>query len=379
VNRRDCENCGFATEKYGGRATLNASDTNMSAQRNEKERVRIAKEIFVKSSPAACPLSHATAILAMPLQASEPALSASALSVSPQVAREERTRKSAAAKIFEIGRNVVLRVGRDNLSLVAAGVAFYAMTAIFPAIAAFVSIYGLFADPRAIEQQVTTYTNLLPASSLKLLTDALENFAGKSQSTLNFALVISVALALWSARAGVTSLMTGLNIANETTEKRNFVFQQVVALAMTVGAALLAIVALAAVAVVPVVLGLLPLTDTARTVLGLARWPLLAIVVCFGLAVTYWLGPSIERPTWKWITWGAAIATGLWLAGSALFSFYASHFASYDATYGALAAPVVLLLWFWLSALAVLVGAEIDAELEYGNGTRQRPLPVGSP
>jgi membrane protein len=147
--------------------------------------------------------------------------------------------------LFEIGKNVVLRVGQDNLSLVAAGVAFYAMTAIFPAIAAFVSVYGLFADPRAIERQIASYSDLLPANSLKVLTDALENFAGNSHSTLNVALLVSVALALWSAKAGVSSLMTGLNIANQTVEKRSFIVQQFVALALTVGAAILAVVALA--------------------------------------------------------------------------------------------------------------------------------------
>ncbi len=285
--------------------------------------------------------------------------------------------KSVSPSLFEIGKNVLLRVGKDNLSLIAAGVAFYAMTAIFPAVAALVSVYGLFADPRAIERQLTSYADLLPANSLTLLTDALENFARNSHSTLNAALVVSVVLALWSAKAGVSSLMTGLNIANEMPEKRSFIVQQIVALALTVGAALLAIVALATVALIPAILGSLPLGDGVKTLVGFARWPLLAILVCLGLAVAYRLGPSTEHPAWKWVTWGAAIATGLWLAGSALFSFYVSHFGAYDRTYGALAAPVILLLWFWLGALAVLVGAATDAELEYANGARSRPSPTG--
>ena len=160
--------------------------------------------------------------------------------------------------------------------------------------------------PLSCESQVT---NLLPANSLKLLSDALENFAGKSHSTLNVALIISVGLSLWGAKVGVSSLMPGLNIANETVEKRGVVLQQVIALALTVGAAVLTIVALAAVALIPAILGFLPLTADVKTLLGLARWPVLAILVSFGLAVAYRLGPSTERPTWKWITWGAAIAT----------------------------------------------------------------------
>jgi membrane protein len=273
----------------------------------------------------------------------------------------------------------VLRVGRDNLALVAAGVAFYGMTAIFPAIAAFVSIYGLFADPRAIEGQLASYSNLLPANSLKLLTDALQNFSAKSQSTLNVALLVSVALALWSAKAGVTSLITGLNIANEAVEKRSFIVQQILAVALTIGAAFLAIVALAAVALIPAVLDFLPLADGAKSALGMGRWPVLAVMVCVGIAIVYRVGPCRDASEWKWITWGAAIATVFWLVGSAVFSFYVSHFGSYDATYGSLAAPVVLLLWLWLSALVVLVGAEIDAELEYGGGARARPPPNAAP
>jgi membrane protein len=281
--------------------------------------------------------------------------------------------------LVKIATNVVVRVGRDNLMLVAAGVAFYAMTAIFPAIAAFVSIYGLFADPNAVQEQISQYSSLLPADSLKLLTDALRNFASKSNSTLNIALLLSLGIALWSAKAGVSSLMTGLNIANETNEKRSFIVQQSVALGLTVGAVVFAAVAFSAIALLPVVINFLPLADAAKSALELGRWPLLAALICLGLAVVYRFGPYRVRAKWKWITWGATIATILWLLGSAGFSFYVSRFGSYDATYGSLAAPVVLLLWFWLSALVVLLGAEIDAELEHADGKAARAPPEGAP
>jgi membrane protein len=281
--------------------------------------------------------------------------------------------------LLQIAGNVAMRIGRDNLTLVAAGVAFYAMTAIFPAIAAFVSIYGLFGDPNVVEGEITGYANLLPSTSLKLLTDALRAFASKSNSTLNIALLLSLAIALWSAKAGVSSLITGLNIANETTEKRCFLLQQFVGLALTLGAILFAILALAAVALLPAVIGFLPLSEGAKAALGLGRWPLLAVLVCFALAVIYRFGPYRTKAKWRWITWGAAIATTLWLLGSGAFSLYVARFGSYDATYGSLAAPVVLLLWFWLSALVVLVGAEIDAELEHADGKAARVLPDGAP
>jgi membrane protein len=188
-----------------------------------------------------------------------------------------------------------------------------------------------------------------------------------------------LAVALWSAKAAVSSLMTGLNIANEQTEKRGFIVQQIIALALTLGAVLFAMIALAALAVLPAVIAFLPLPPVMETALGLGRWPLLAILVAFALAVVYRFGAYKEHPKWRWITWGAAIATAIWIVGSAVFSFYVSHFGSYDATYGSLAAPVVLLLWFWISALIVLVGAEIDAELEHSDSGEVRPPPESSP
>jgi membrane protein len=296
-----------------------------------------------------------------------------------EIAGSQPARDKDAATLWQIAKNVFVRIGKDNLSLVAAGVAFYAITAIFPAIAAFVSIYGLFSDATKVQDQVASISGLLPAASLKLLTDALQSYASKSHTSLNFALLVSLAIALWSAKAGVTSLMSGLNIANEQDEKRSFLVQQCVALALTIGAVLFAMVALAALAVLPALIGCLSLPDELKTALGLGRWPLLAIMVAFALAVVYRFGAYKAHPKWRWISWGAAISTILWMIGSALFSFYVSRFGSYDATYGSLAAPVVLLLWFWLTAQVVLIGAEIDAELELSDSGAVRPTPQGSP
>ncbi len=297
----------------------------------------------------------------------------------PDAVKSNEGEQVRSETLWQIAGNVVTRINRDSLMLVAAGIAFYAMTAIFPGIAVFVSIYGLFADPTHVPSEIASLAGLLPANSLKILTDALQSFAGKTTSTLNIAILVSLAVALWSAKAGVGALISGLNIANETIERRNFFLLQVIALAFTLGIVLFAMFALAAIAVLPVILDYLPLPDSARTALGLGRWPLLALLVCLGLAVIYRFGPDRPNPKWKWITWGAAIATILWLVGSFAFSFYVARFGSYDATYGSLAAPVVLLMWFWLSALVVLLGAEIDAELEHGDGRTARPLPEGAP
>jgi len=294
----------------------------------------------------------------------------------PPAAHSEEVRSET---LLQIATNVVLRISRDSLMLVAAGVAFYAMTAIFPAIAAFVSIYGLFADPYSVKAQLAGYAGLLPTTSMDLLTDALQSFANKSNSTLSVALLISIGVALWSAKAGVAALMSGLNIANETIEKRSFLVQQATGLALTFGGIVFAGIALAAIALLPVIINVLPLAPAFKSALGLGRWPLLAVLVCFALAVLYRFGPYRERAKWRWITLGSAVATVLWLLGSGLFSFYVSRFGSYDKTYGSLAAPVVLLLWLWLGALVILLGAEIDAEMEHADGKAARPLPDGAP
>ena len=275
--------------------------------------------------------------------------------------------------VMGIGRAVFDRFGRDNISLVAAGVAFYVMLSIFPALAAMVSLYALVGNPDDVASRISEYGNLLPPEALKLITDGLHNFAKTAGSTLSTALVTSVILALWTARAGMSSVMTGLNIAYEETEQRSFIVQVVVALAMTVGAVILAVFVIVAIAVIPIVLKFLYLNSISAMLINLARWPILAILVVVGFAVTYRYGPSRRRPNWRWISWGSVVATVLWMVGSFGFSIYVSKFGSYDATYGTLGAVVVLLLWLWVSALVLLVGAEIDAELD------QRATATGSP
>lgn len=281
-----------------------------------------------------------------------------------------------------IARAVYDRFGRDNISLVAAGVAFYVMLSIFPALAAMVSLYALVGDPDDVANRISEYGNLLPPEALKLIIDGLHNFAKTAGSTLSWALGTSVLLALWSARAGIASVMTGLNIAYEEVETRSFVVQTLMALGLTVGAVLFAVVVVFAVAVIPIILKFLSLDGAAATLIDLARWPILAVLVAMGFAVIYRYGPSRKGANWRWISWGSAVATVLWLVGSVAFSVYVSKFGSYDATYGALGAVVVLLLWLWVSALVLLVGAEIDGELDQRAtlaGSPLAPVPAGAP
>ena len=269
--------------------------------------------------------------------------------------------------------SIVDRVARDNVSMVAAGVAFYALLAIFPALAAIVSLYGLFSDPMEVGRQIASLAYILPPEALKLFTDGLQSFVSKSSSQFNIALVTGLVLAIWSARAGMAAVMTGLNIAYQETERRSLIVQNLTAIAMTFAAVILAISIVFAVGIIPAALALVHVPPAIATVIGLVRWPILAAVILTGFAVLYRFAPCRRSPQWRWITWGSATATTFWILGSVLFSFYVSHFGSYDATYGSLGAVVVLLLWLWVAALFFLMGAEVDAELH------ARALTTGSP
>ena len=277
-----------------------------------------------------------------------------------------------------IGQSVFDRFGRDNISLIAAGIAFYILAALFPALAAMVSIYGLVADPKQVTERIAGLSGMLPPEALKIITDGIGSFAQKSGSQLSLALVISLVLALWSARAGMSSMMTGLNIAYEETEKRSFIMQNVVALALTLGGILFGVLVILAMAIVPAALAFLHPDGTAAQMLDVARWPVLATVVVLAFAVIYRYAPSRTHADWRWISWGSGIAAVLWIVGSVVFSFYVSHFGSYSATYGTLGAVVVMLLWFWVSALVLLLGAEIDDEIDDRAREHGSPLHAGS-
>lgn len=278
-----------------------------------------------------------------------------------------------------IVKSVFARFSRDNISLVAAGIAFYIMLSLFPALAALVSIYALVGNPADVARRIGEYGGLLPPEALKLITDGLMSFAAKSSSQLSMALVTSVIMALWSARAGVSSIMTGLNIAYEEEERRSFIMQNVIALGLTLAGIVLAAVVVLTVAVVPILMKFLALDSFAAMLLDILRWPLLAVVAAVSLAVIYRFAPCRSHPRWRWISWGSGLATLVWLAGSALFSVYVSRFGSYDATYGSLGAVVVLLLWFWVSAIVLLVGAEVDAELDTRATLEGSPLSGAPP
>lgn len=266
-----------------------------------------------------------------------------------------------ARSLWTVIRRVATRVAQDNLSLVAAGVAFYAMFAVFPALGALVSIYGLFGDQHVVQAQVQQLTELLPRETAALLNDSLNALLTKPVKSLNSGLIISVGLAIWGARAGTSSLMSGLNMAVERREERSFVVFNLIAIGLTFGAVIFALFALTAVAVVPIVINLLPVDATLAKWLAYLRWPILGLFIFVALDIVYRFGPSYAKPHWTFISVGTIFAVIAWVLATWAFSAYVSLFGSYDMTYGSLGAVIVLLLWFWISAFIVLVGATIDA------------------
>jgi membrane protein len=268
-------------------------------------------------------------------------------------------------------RRAYSNIGRHRVLALAAGVTFYSILAIFPAIAALVGIYGLFADPTTISAHLDSISDLLPGGAIDVIKDQLTRIASNGRSSLGLAFVIGLGVSLWSANAGLKALFDALNLIHESEEKRGFIKLNAVSLAFTILGIIFAILALAAVIAIPVILNASGLGGATELLVNIGRWPILFIVVALVLALIYRFGPCRPDPQWRWITWGSAFASVAWIALSLLFSWYAANFGSYNATYGSLGAIMGFMVWLWLSTIVVLLGAEIDAEMERRAG---RPL-----
>ncbi|WP_116084212.1 YihY/virulence factor BrkB family protein [Tropicimonas sp. IMCC34011] len=263
-----------------------------------------------------------------------------------------------------IAKRVWAEQTNDHVGLIAAGVAFYGLLALFPAVTATMAIAGLIAEPDVVAGQIETFTAMMPADAASLLIDQVQAVTGSESGGLGIAAIFGILVAIYSASKGVNSLMEGLNVAFDQEEDRGFFMLTAMKFGLTfaliVGLVLIAIL----LAIVPAAIAFLPIGETLETWLNYGRWPILLVVVCVGLAFLYRFGPSRSPRGWRWITPGAAIATALWVIGSLGFSFYVANFGSYNETFGALGGVIILLMWLWLSAYIVLIGAEIDAEME---------------
>lgn len=267
----------------------------------------------------------------------------------------------------------------DDVMTVARSIAFSGMLALFPALAAFVSIYGLFADVETARSHLASLTGVVPAGAATIIGEQMVHIASRQDASLGFTFALGLLLSIWSANAGMKALFKGLNIAYEEKEKRNFLKLNLITLAFTAGALLFVSLAMAAVVILPVVLEFLHLGG-AGTVLSILRWPVLLALVIVWLSLVYRFGPSRERPKWRWVSYGGVCASILWLAGSALFSWYLANVADFNATYGSLGTVFGFLLWLWLSAVIVLFGAELNSEMEHQtarDSTTGEPRPMG--
>lgn len=266
---------------------------------------------------------------------------------------------------WQILKRSAAQASEDRLLTEAAGVTFYTLLALFPALAALVSLYGLVADPATVSQHLAALSGIVPGGGMQIIEEQVQRVTTNRSATLGVGALAGLAVSLWSANQATKSMFDALNVVYEEKEKRSFLRLTLTSLAFTLCGILFAVLAMAAVVVLPVVLGWIGLGGATETLLRLARWPLLLLAVGLALACLYRWGPSRAEARWRWVTWGSALAALLWLAGSLGFSWYVENFGSYNETYGSLGAAVGFMTWIWLSACVVLLGGEVNAEMEH--------------
>ena len=281
-------------------------------------------------------------------------------------------------------RDILLRVRHeardDNVALVAAGIAFYALLSVAPALAVVLSVYGLMASPADVQQQIQSVSGYLPPDAAEVLRRQLHDVASTYTRNLSWGIAASAVLSLWSASKATKALFAGLNAVYDEVEKRPYYALASRSLLFTVSGIALLVTLLAMVAGIPIALEFLSLPRGNEIVIRVLSWLLVSVAVLTALAVLYRYGPSRTSPQWRWVTTGAVFALIVWGAASAGLSWYVAHFDSFQRTYGALGAVVVLLIWLFLSALAVLIGGELNAEMEHQteiDTTIGEPKPMG--
>lgn len=270
-------------------------------------------------------------------------------------------------RIWRVLVAVWITAGEKHLGLIAAGVAFFGMFGIFPGLAAIIAIFGLIADPVVIAEQLTLMEDIIPPDAYNLIASQVFRLVAAPTEALGWATAVSIALALWSSRAGVAALIGGLNaIAGQRV--RNGLWQMVVALLLTFALVTLALVALTAVVIVPIGLAFIPVAASTAWLLEGIRWLIALGVLMIALSLLYRFGPARIGGRGRWITVGAFVVVVLWIAASAGLSYYLTNFASYNEVYGSIGAVIGLLLWLYVSAYLILLGAVLNVEI-HGHGS----------
>lgn len=265
-------------------------------------------------------------------------------------------------------KDVLLRTYKefndDRVTMIAAAVTYFLLLSLFPTMTAFVSIYGLFTDPATVTEQLQLLSSFVPAGGMDILNEQLTRLTSAGGGALSFALIISIALALWSASSGVKTLFEAMNIAYDERESRNFFKLNATALLFTLAGIVGAIVMIGTAVLMPIVLDFVGLGSGVEWLVRIGTYLLLAVALLLGLAALYRFGPSRQQARWRWITPGALLASVAIIVLSLLFSWYAANFANFDKTYGSLGGLIAMLTWMWISIIAVLIGAELNSEAE---------------
>jgi len=256
------------------------------------------------------------------------------------------------------------QINQDRLLATAAGVVFYGLLAIFPAVTALVSSYALFADPSTIAGNLQSLALMLPDGSFAVVQDQIGRVLAKESTTLGTTFILGLLMAIWSANAGMKAIFDALNVVYEEKEKRGLIRLNLTSLAFTVAALAAILTMIGGVIAVPLALQRLGIGERAEWIVALGRWPTLLLLLLTALAILYRFGPSRPQARWQWLSVGALTASLLWLVGSSLLSWYLSNFGNYTATYGSLGAAIGLMTWMWMSAIIVLCGAELNSEIE---------------
>jgi membrane protein len=293
-----------------------------------------------------------------------------ALSDTDRSAHDARGRSAAHPKDIpakgwrDILTRVKAEIGSDHVSLVSAGLAMYALLAVFPGLAAAVAIYGVFASPADVVTHMQTFSGILPPGTWDLFSRQLQTLAGQAQGSLTIAALVGILVALWGARAGMSALMVATNIAYAESEKRGFIRQTLVSLAFTISAIFGFLLVLGLGVGLPLGLKALGTSSWVQLLAGTLRWLALWLVAVLGLSILYRHAPSRRPARWRWVTWGSVVAASLWILVSVGFAFYVGTFATYGKTYGALGGVIALLMWFYLTSFTVVLGAELNSEME---------------
>ncbi|MEP7453410.1 YihY/virulence factor BrkB family protein [Phyllobacterium sp. SB3] len=268
----------------------------------------------------------------------------------------------------------------DRIMLIAAGSTFYLLLALFPALTAFVSIYGFLADRTTVAGNTSLLAGILPNDSVELIKSQLDALAGQDIKVLSFGFFIGLMVALWSANNGVKGIFEALNVAYGEHETRSFIKLNLISFVFTFGGMLFGVILLGSLGLIPRLMLVAGLGSWNTVLVSLARWPLTGLIVIGAISLIYRFGPDREQAKWRWLSFGAILSTFVWMATAASFTFYLANFADYNATYGALGAVAGLMVWIWISVIILILGAELNAELEHQTAvdtTTGEPLPMG--